>query len=148
MRFKSESDQAGYAAYLQSAQKEADGAYQKMKETLDSAFSKLLAKKITDKNAAISYLTALGVDEENAAILAEENDTIIHSTQERRNAVLSFAIKNELYFERAYSYALANGLSESDAKEIASISQASRDVRLGTKDNYKFDISKYEQYLK
>ncbi len=147
-RAKEKRDSAGYAAYLEKAESESDAAYTSMTKGLDSAFAKLLSEKITDKEAAVTFLTTLGVDEENARLLAEKNDIIIHSTQERRNAVLSFALKNELRFERAYSYALANGLSKDDAKEIASISQSARDVLLGNQETYEFDISKYEEYLK
>ncbi len=147
-RLKEKTDRTGYAAYLSAAEKEAETAYAEKEAGTVSAFTRLLSQKITDKEAAFSYLTALGVDEENARLLSEKNDAILHASAERRSAILSYALENRFRFERAYSYALANGLSEELAKEIASISQAARDALLGNDQTYKFDISKYEEFLK
>lgn len=138
---------AGYAAYLDGLEKEAQSAAEEKQNATLSAFRQLLDRKIVDKDAAFSYLTTLGVDEETARVLAERNDTILHASSERRSAILNYALQYQFRFERAYSYALANGLSEAEAKEIASISQASRDALFGNEQTYKFDISKYEQFL-
>ena len=137
----------GYAAYLEGLEKEAQDAAREKESDTVSAFRQLLDRKIVDKDAAVSFLTTLGVDEETARTLAERNDTILHASSERRSAIINYALTNHFRFERAYSYALANGLSTEEAKEIASISQASRDALLGNENTYKFDISKYEQFL-
>lgn len=138
---------AGYAAYLEGLEKEAQDAYEEKESETLSAFRQLLDRKIVDKDAAVSFLTTLGVEEDTARVLAERNDSILHASSERRNAIVNYALTNHFRFERAYSYALANGLSEAEAKEIASISQASRDALLGNESTYKFDISKYEEFL-
>ena len=128
-------------------EKEAQDAYEEKESETLSAFRQLLDRKIVDKDAAVSFLTTLGVEEDTARVLAERNDSILHASSERRNAIVNYALTNHFRFERAYSYALANGLSEAEAKEIASISQASRDALLGNESTYKFDISKYEEFL-
>ncbi len=146
-RLKEERDRTGYAAYLSAAEKEAETAYEEKEAATASAFTKLLSQKITDKDAAFSYLTALGVDEESARLLSEKNDAILHASSERRSAILNYSLEKMFRFERAYSYALANGLTEAQAKEIASISQAARDAIFGNDSTYKFDISKYQEFL-
>ena len=121
-------NKSGYADFLANAQAEAEGAYEKKQDSISDAFSKLLARHIEDKDAAKEYLITLGVDSETAEALAEQNAGILHGAQTRRNAVLNFAIKNQLFYGNAYKYAIANGLSPSVAHEIATISQSAYDV--------------------
>jgi hypothetical protein len=139
-----ERNKSAYAEYLAKAEEEASDAYDQMEKDTATAFSKLLSQKIVDEDAARDYLISLGVDEENATSLAEKNSEILHSTQARRNAVLNFALKNQMRYKRAYAYATANGLSEEVAREIAKISQAARDALFGNEETYVFDESRYQ----
>lgn len=119
--------QSSYAAYLEKASAEAEAAYEEEKSTLSSAFSKLLSAKIIDEESAAAFLVGLGIDEDNARELAKKNAEVQKGTSARRNGVLSYALSHNMHYSRAYSYALANGLPESMAREIAEVAQEARD---------------------
>ena len=124
---KQNESKASYAAYLEKLDAEAEEAYEKEQETLSSAFSKLLSANIVDEGSAAAFLMGLGVDEESAKALAKKNAEVQKGVGTRRNSVLSYALSHNMYYSRAYAYALANGLSADVAKEIAKISQEARD---------------------
>ena len=120
---KSESD-SGYAAHLASAEKEAEEAYLKEQETLTEAFEKLLSERILDKTSAKAYLVALGIDEKEAETLAEKNIDVQLGTSERKNFILNHVLSQQMSYDRAYTYAIANGLSREMAIDIAKTASA------------------------
>ena len=117
--------QSAYAAFLQEARKEAENAYNKEQSNTASAFSKLLAQSVADKEIAKSYLVSMGVDSDTAETLAAQSIDIYKNSFSRRNAVLNTVIGERMEYERAYRYALANGLSERLAREIAALAESS-----------------------
>ena len=128
-------NRTSYASFLEAQYQEASDAYDKREETLSSAFSKLMSAEISDEESAAEFLMGLGVDEENARSLAKRNTEIVRGSKSRRNSVLSYVLTNTLRYSRAYDYAIANGLSEEMAHEIATISQEARDAYYDNRDS-------------
>lgn len=117
--------ESAYAAFLQEARKQAENAYQKDQKTTASAFSKLLSQTIADKTVAKNYLVSMGVDEQTAEVLATQSIEMFHNTFERRKNVLSTVLSDRMTYDRAYRFALSNGLTEDMAREIAELAQSS-----------------------
>lgn len=120
---KSESE-SRYAAYLASAEKEAEEAYENEQRTLIDAFEKLLDQRILDKTSAKAYLIGLGIDEKEANTLAEKSIEVQVGTNERKNFILEHVISQGMSYDRAYNYAIANGLSREMAIDIAKTASA------------------------
>lgn len=134
----------GYAAYLEKRASEAESA---ANEASDDAtlLGKLLGQKITDKRAAVTYLSTLGADEEQATRLAESAVQIQRGTSDAKKSLIRECISEFYRYSTAYEYARAHGMSDEAAAEIATVVQAYRDA-FYEKSNYVFDEEKYPVY--
>lgn len=115
---------SGYAAYLASAENEAETAYLKEQKSLAEAFESLLSQRILDKTSAKAYLVGIGIDEKEADTLAEKSIEVQVGTNERKNFILEHVISQCMSYDRAYNYAIANGLSREMAIDIAKTASA------------------------
>ena len=115
---------SGYAAYLASAEKEAEEAYENEQRTLTDAFEKLLDQKILDKTSAKAFLIGLGIDAKEAETLAERSIEVQEGTDDRKNFILNYVLSQCMSYDRAYNYAIANGLSREIAIDIAKTASA------------------------
>lgn len=114
-------NQKGYLSYLESeAEAEAQKTEAKAKEK-DAAFNALLSQKILDEPSAITFLTARGIDEENARAMAKESIAILRGSKSYRDQVIAEATGLRMNFNNAYEYARLKGLPENAAREVANI---------------------------
>ena len=119
---KTESEnQRGYLAYLE-AQAALDDTEQSAEEKRRTeAFDDLLKKGISDKGAAVTYLTERGFDEQTASDIANSAIKVYRGSDSYRKYVTEQAISNQFFYADAYRYALLQGLSPAMADEVAKI---------------------------
>lgn len=121
------SNQKGYLGYLAKMEQEAETTTEEdAAEKERKVFSSLLSKRLTDENAAITFLTANGIDEERAKVLAQESLTILRGSKSYRDQIASKVTYMNMDYYNAYNYALMMGVSEETARIIASISSYDR----------------------
>lgn len=111
----------GYLSYLNSAAKDALAEEDEKKKKENALFSSLLSKNLVDEDAAITYLTAQGMDEARAKELAAESIKIQRGSKSYINQLINEATESNMTYYTAYAYALKKGLDEKDADEAATI---------------------------
>ncbi len=122
-------DEKGYAAYLKGRN-----------QTTMSLFKHLTASGITDYETAYDYARSMGASSAHAEMIAtlagEWGDKALVSSSEgiMRLRVIDSIIDLELPPDAAYSYALACGLNESVAKELADVATEALEKRYNYKD--------------
>ncbi len=101
---------SGYSKYLSEKKSEAKKLY-------DNVVSEITASKIIDYDKAYEYAISAGLDDESAAIAAKSaSDTAYKNL---RNEVLNTIIARNFEESQAREYALAMGLGEYEADELA-----------------------------
>lgn len=113
-------NQKGYLAFLKelSDKEEKEAADQKTRE--DKLFESLLAKNITDEQAAVSYLITVGMDPVKAQELATKSIAIQTGKQSFHTRLITLATSAGMSYSNAYKYALTQGVTEDVARMIAS----------------------------
>ena len=114
-------NERGYLSYLEKAfetEKKKEEAKQKEEASL---FSSLLSKNLIDEDAAITYLTTRGMEEDRARELAAESIKIQKGSKSYINQLINEAVDANMTYYTAYAYALKKGLDEQDAEEAANI---------------------------
>ena len=121
-------DEKGYAAYLRSRNSQTA-----------TLFKSLTASGISDYQTAYDYAISMGATPDNAemvAILAGEwadKTEVSGSEGVMRLRVIGSIIDLELPHDAAYAYALACGLNDSTAKEVADAATDALEKRYGYK---------------
>lgn len=121
----------GYAAFLADAAKLGEEKQEKVGELIGELFS----EKILDPALAAEYLTLRGVDTETAKALGNTCTGLIKNTDTRSQRVLKHVLDNYFGYSAAYEYAVANGLSEEVAQQIAKAAGASQKAYFNAMDN-------------
>lgn len=116
----------GYAAFLDQATEYGEKKVQEERERNDDAISELLSQKTLDFVSAKKYLLYRGMDEDTAQAVATTCVYLTRNSDTRAQRVLQHALANFYGFNATYNYAIANGLTESVAKQIAGAAYASR----------------------
>ena len=114
-------NQRGYLAYLESTSDTDNSSQSSEEKRLTEAFDDLLKREISDKSAAVTYLTARGFDQETASSIADKAIKVYRGSDSYRKYVTNQAIANGYYYDDAYRYALLQGLSSAMADEVAKI---------------------------
>ena len=136
-RAQTEADnQKGYVSYLADLKAEEDKETAEAEKKEQSIFSSLLSKRLTDKNAAITFLTANGVDPTRAEELAEQSLDILHGSKSYRDHITSKVNYLDLDYSAAYKYAIMMGASEETARIIAEIAAYNREYNYGNNYHY------------
>ncbi len=132
--------QKGYLEYLANLPNEEDAenaAESEAAEQERKIFSSLLNKRLTDEDAAVTFLTANGIDEQRAKELARESIIILRGSKSYRDQIASKATYLDMDYANAYNYALLMGVSEETARIVASIASYSRQFSYSDHKYYK-----------
>lgn len=114
-------NERGYLSYLTGIAEEEEKEKAALKKEEDDIFTSLLSQRILDPEAAITYLTTRGIDEERAKKLAEESVQIQKGRQSYLNQLISEAKAANMNYYTAFTYALAKGLDEETAESVATV---------------------------
>ena len=131
-----EKNRRGYLAYLTELYEAEEAETAKATEKEQSVFSSLLAKRLTDENAAVTFLTANGIEEERARELAKESITILRGSKSYRDQIISKASYLNMDYNTAYNYAIMQGVPEETARMIAGISSYARQYYYSNQNRY------------
>ncbi|MBP3437220.1 MAG: hypothetical protein J6K61_04880 [Clostridia bacterium] len=115
-----------YALYTQGLTAEAEKAFAEKEARLSSAFSALLKQEVETVEGAKAFLTANGIEEELAEKIAQGSVDIIRNSSGKKKEVLEYVLGKYMPYEYAYQYAIACGLSEKLAEEVARAAQSMR----------------------
>ena len=120
-RATEEENERGYLTYLEKASAEKEKAQKEKEKEEETIFSNLLSQNLLDENAAVTYLTLRGIEEPRARELASESVKILKGSKSYLNQLVNEANGSDMDYYTAYAYALAKGLDETAAKEVATI---------------------------
>lgn len=109
----------GYRDYMIKLYEEEKKTQEEATEKERSLFSSLLGKNLLDLQSAITYLTTNGMDEGRATELAEQSLVIQRGKESFRQKIITSAISARMGYSAAYQFALYQGVSDDEAREIA-----------------------------
>ncbi len=106
----------GYARYL-------SGIVEKFADRKSDALDKILSLNSADYDAAYLLAKQFGLTEEDAEEVASAGTSFSHATRSEKAEIMKATMDARLDYYSAYSYAVACGLSPSEAAKIARTSQ-------------------------